>query len=160
LEFPVSSYTSRSILSECITQAWATVKGENPFGEVEAGIVRITGKVAELNSDLELSQASFIRSQRPWIMKLKGGHPWLFNLDWNPLEETVSQEKLKMVLLGSGIDFRRRRAYFGILIHETGTPPGTFYRIGSFMSHDTARHPRNSARQFFDRCETQTVDIV
>jgi hypothetical protein len=161
VEFVYSSYTIRSLLSRCTTQACVTVKGDNPFGEVEDGMVRITGKVAELNSDLVLSEASMIRSLRPWILKSNDGHPWWFNLDWDPWDDLVLRGKLKMVLTRSGIDSRRRRAYFGILIQENKTSPEVrYYRVGSFRSHPVDRHPRNSAKQFFDRCTIQTVDII
>jgi hypothetical protein len=161
VEFVYSSYTIRSLLSRCTTQACVTVKGDNPFGEVEDGTVRITGKVAELNSNLVLLEASLIRSLRPWILKSNDGHPWWFNLNWDPWDDLVLRGKLKMVLTGSGIDSRRRRAYFGILIQENKTTPEVrYYRVGSFRSHPVDRHPRNSAKQFFDRCTIQTVDII
>lgn len=127
----------------------------------EDGMVRITGKAAELNSDLVLSEVSMIRSLRPWILKSNDGHPWWFHLDWDPWDDLVLRGKLKMVLTGSGIDRRRRRAYFGILIQENKTSPEVrYYRVGSFRSHPVDRHPRNSAEQFFSRCTIQTVGII
>jgi hypothetical protein len=110
VEFVYCSYADKSLLPRCTTQACVTVKGDNPFGEVEDGMVRVTGKVAELSSDLMLSEASKIRPLRPWILKSNDGHPWWFHLDWDPWDDLVLRGKLKMVLTGSGIDRRRRRA--------------------------------------------------
>lgn len=160
VEFVFCSYADKSLLPKCTTQACVTVKGDNPFGEVEDGMLRITGKVAELNSDLVLSEASKIHSLRPWILKSNDGHPW-FHLDWDPWDDFVLRGKLKMVLTGSGIDRGRRRAYFGSLIQENKTSLEVrYYQVGSFRSHLVDRHPRKSAEQSFNRCTIHTVDII
>ena len=161
VEFEVDFFEEGSVVSRCTTEACTAVKGDNPFGEVEAGTIRFTGKIAELESDLKLSEDyGGPRLRRPWEPKLEGGRPWQFTLDWDPLADTISRGQLKVAVTGAGRYYQRERlGYFGILVHETGVS-GTFYRVGSFMSHSADPHPENSGKEFLARCETRTIDII
>jgi hypothetical protein len=153
------------ILSEpdCKIHAWTRVRGENPFGEVESGTIQITGRVANPELTLKRSEENVIRSMRHWTWTSKGGHPWRFSLDWDPLEDQVHHKELKMVLLGSGtIGQGNKVENFGILIHKTGDweTSKAYVRVGTFISNSLGNYDPNSAWQFLNSYPDQTIEVI
>ena len=160
VDFNVDAFDKSSLVSRCTTEAWTTLKGDNPFGEVKAGTVRLTGPVAELESDLKPSKYVPPRSTKSWELKNKDGHPWKFRLDWDPLADTIFPGQLRMVVTGAGkLYWTQHWGNFGILVHETGAS-GTFYRVGSFVFDPTDTRPQHPEEEFLARCETRTIDII
>jgi hypothetical protein len=147
---------------ECEIAAWSKVEGTNPYGKITDGLLRITGKVASLTSDLKLpteGYASFRRSLKPWNLEPSNGHTWRYHLDWSPSKDSEPCGKLKMVLMGSATrGHETHRSFFGLLVHETESEaPGTFYRVGVFESY-----PKGQAMVIGSEVlhwKVQTVDI-
>jgi len=148
---------------DCKIHAWTRVKGDNPFGEVESGTIQITGRVAYPDLTLKRSNESHIRSMRYWTWTSKGGHPWRFRLDWNPLEDQIHHQELQMVLLGSWtISGSNELEHFGILLHESRNweTSKTYVRVGTFVSISSNNYAPNFAHQFFISYPIQTIEVI
>ncbi len=145
-----------------VQHAWTVLKGQNPFGEVDAGGLKITGKIAELTASDQLEHHWWppnLRVKEPWgfSLNVESVPVWLFYLDWETEEEALTGEGLKMIVTGSGRNFLDEEEYFGILLHESDTLPGKYHRVGAFNS---AGVWENLATRFFEGCETETVDVI
>ncbi|KAF5698764.1 hypothetical protein FMUND_15014 [Fusarium mundagurra] len=133
--------TYSNLRGECQLEAWTTLKGANPYGEVTNGLLRITGKARHLHSDLEILNTEPLHHLRQWISRDTSGNRWYYRLDWDPPGNRESPEKLKMVLTGSASrPNAARRIVFGLLIHEAGpSNPDKFYRVVSLISRSLAQ---------------------
>ncbi|KAI8945962.1 heterokaryon incompatibility protein-domain-containing protein [Xylaria longipes] len=114
-----------------------TLKGLNPFGQVENGSLQICGKMIALPA----------RTVIAWV-----------NLDWQ-LQGSGEEngENMSMVLLGSqlyryeGLK-RRARMGYGIIPHPS-TTPSKYIRVGAF---ETDRHGTSLLRS----AKFQTVEVI
>jgi hypothetical protein len=154
----MSSYYD-NLHQECHIEASTKVKGTNPYGKVTDGLLRISGRMTSLPSDLKISTERFHRTLKPWNLELMNGHTWRYHLDWSPSEDSEPCGNLKMVLTGSAtIGDEAHRSFFGLVVHEIGPEaPGTFYRVGVFESNPEGQ-ARDVGLEILD-WKVHTVDI-
>lgn len=118
-------------------RASTILRGENQFGEVQAGILQSTALTADFSGNLVRKETeNWVRWYQPWYVAGSDRPAWEFMLDWDPREGIVSLNQVKMVLIGTGKNRNRGTVVdFGILLHEAGSAhPGKFVRIGIFRS--------------------------
>ncbi|PQE20504.1 hypothetical protein CJF30_00001818 [Rutstroemia sp. NJR-2017a BBW] len=86
-----------------------TPEGLNPFGALKHGSLWITGKVADVPSDLTLSLAETILPNVPeWEIKVNGHSVASCFIDWHSSQNMILPGNLSMMLLGS---CHARKAY-------------------------------------------------
>ncbi|CAG9988036.1 unnamed protein product [Clonostachys byssicola] len=84
----------------CITETRITPKGENIFGEIQDGVMRIRGRVANVPADIIPLYCHQIYA-RLWHIQVQGRIIAYCNIDCVPKEEVVSGSELLMLMLMS-----------------------------------------------------------
>ncbi|KAI1119092.1 heterokaryon incompatibility protein-domain-containing protein [Nemania sp. NC0429] len=138
-----------------------TLKGSNPFGQVENGSLQICGKMiafpARIVYESVADTQNFSPFKRRCVYDKDQRIAWV-NLDWYlESNEEENGENMSMLLLGSELQRyeglkRRARLGYGIILHPS-TIPGKYIRVGAF---ETDRHGMSLLRS----AKFQTVEVI
>ncbi|KAI0471221.1 heterokaryon incompatibility protein-domain-containing protein [Xylaria cf. heliscus] len=138
-----------------------TLKGLNPFGQVENGSLQICGKMIALPTRIMYESVADTHDFSPYHRRSvydKSQRVAWVNLDWHfEGSEEGNGDNMLMMLLGSqlhryeGLN-RRTRMGYGIILHSS-TIPGKYIRVGAF---ETDRHGMSLLR----RAKFQTVEVI
>jgi hypothetical protein len=92
----------RDLLSAeaCVIETRITPKGENIFGEIQDGVMRIRGRVADVPADI-VPLACHRWHPKLWHIKDQDRIIAYCNIDCAPKENVISRNKLLMLMLMS-----------------------------------------------------------
>ncbi|EPE36389.1 hypothetical protein GLAREA_05727 [Glarea lozoyensis ATCC 20868] len=166
---------------ECSIVPWVRLQGDNNFGNVSEGVLRINSIVSKLPSTL--------RHEHRDIYTAMSVGEWSYDevaygdsktylatcvQDWNTphLSNRGScstfdsmNKGFELVLLGSRRprgqkdiedDDKAPRDAYGLIIYPASTKPGKYYRVGLFYSY----YAKGGGLQLFQEVETKTVEII
>ena len=130
---------------ECQVTASVVLKGVNPFGEIQSGLLTVTSHIYAVDFDLvKVSREGF--RQELWRVFVDGEYLTDCNLDWRPASDTaLSGHHLKLVLLGSASDKRKNRIASArncsdvLKTEEPPNPMKLHGRIGTCVCQDCSR---------------------
>ncbi|KAF4463610.1 hypothetical protein FALBO_9562 [Fusarium albosuccineum] len=149
----------------CQIDVRTTVKGSDPYGEIEVAFLSVTGKVATLDSEF-LTRATNEAEYGEWCKwrpKKRGIRAyWRFWLDWDPSVSTEAWGDLKMLLLGSAQGSEDEgRSVFGLLIHKVGiSDPSEFSKVGVFFSASGVNFTEEWGLRLVDRGRSSVVRLI
>jgi len=131
-----------------------SVQGDNPFGEVTRGSARVTASVARVPFDLKRVKTDRDGDEEEaYKWRIPGSHRIVY-LDWEPEGDSVSRERLLLLLTAIKDDRHMQyRHFYGIVVVQTGGAPGTYYRVGQL---DWVEHTKAKKLKF----ERRAIEII